>query len=91
MVAIYGDGVPNKYGSKIEMLLIAAFATIFPALNAVFAVKFGRYDRRLTVFLGVVFLLAVGLIGLVVNQIIRANIERTTRAMDCPHYVGELA
>ena len=66
------DGVPNRYGSKVEMLVIAAIATIFPAMNAVFALKFGKYNKGLTVFLSIVFLLAVCLIGLVVNQIIQA-------------------
>ncbi|MCX6649811.1 MAG: PH domain-containing protein [Candidatus Bathyarchaeota archaeon] len=66
------DGVPNRYGSKVEMLLLVALSALFPALNAVLILKGGKYNRGLTVFLGVVFLLAVGLFALVVNQIVSA-------------------
>ncbi|MFA5869953.1 MAG: PH domain-containing protein [Candidatus Bathyarchaeia archaeon] len=66
------DGVPNRYGSKVEMLLLVALSTIFPAMNAVFALKFGKYNRGLTTFLGVVFLFALGLFALVFNQVLQA-------------------
>ena len=66
------DGVPNRYGSKVELLLFVAFSTIFPAMNAVFALKFGKYNKGLTVFLGVVFTLAIGLFAFVVNQMVSA-------------------
>ncbi|HIH88729.1 TPA: DUF1648 domain-containing protein, partial [Candidatus Bathyarchaeota archaeon] len=66
------DGVPNRWGSKVEMLWLLGLATIFPAMNAFFAIKFGKYNKGLTTFLSVVFLLAVGLFILVVNQILSA-------------------
>lgn len=66
------DGVPNRYGSKVELLILVAFSAIFPAMNAVFALKFGKYNKGMTVFLGVVFLLAIGLFAFVVNQIVSA-------------------
>ena len=66
------NGIPNGYGSKVEMLLLVALSALFPTLNAVFAIKFGKYDKGLTVFLGVIFLLTIGLFVLVVNQILQA-------------------
>ncbi len=66
------NGVPNRYGSKAELLVLVAVSGLFPSLNAVFALKFGRYSRGLTMFLGVVFLMAVGLFALVVSQILQA-------------------
>jgi hypothetical protein len=66
------NGVPNRYGSKIEMLILLAVSAIFPALNTVFAAKFGKYNKGLTVFLSAVFLLAVGLFTVAVNQILQA-------------------
>jgi hypothetical protein len=66
------DGVPNRYGSKAELLLLVAVSALFPSLNTVFAVKYGRYNKGLTLFLSVIFLIAVGLFALIVNQIHQA-------------------
>lgn len=66
------NGIPNRYGNKSELILLVAVSTLFPALNTVFAVKYGKYSKGLTVFLSVVFLLALGLFALVVEQIILA-------------------
>ena len=66
------DGVPNRFGSKVEMLWLVGLSALFPMLNAVFALRFGKYNRGMTVFLSVVFLFAVGLFALVFNQIISA-------------------
>jgi hypothetical protein len=62
------DGVPNRYGSKTEMLVLVAISAMFPAMNAFFAVKFGKYNRGLNAFLGFVFILAIGLFAFAVNQ-----------------------
>lgn len=62
------DGVPNRYGSKAEMLVLVALSAMFPAMNAFFAVKFGKYNGSLNAFLGFVFLLAIGLFAFAVNQ-----------------------
>lgn len=66
------DGAPNRYGSKVELLILVAVSAIFPSLNTVFTIRYGKYDRGLTLFLSVVFLLAVGLFALIVNQILQA-------------------
>lgn len=67
------DGVPNRFGSKVEMLMLVVLSALFPTLNAVFVIKFGKYNKGLTVFLGVVFLFALGLFAIVVNQIVWAS------------------
>jgi len=67
------DGVPNRFGSKVEMLMLVVLSALFPTLNAVFIIKFGKYNKGLTVFLGVVFLFALGLFAIVVNQIVWAS------------------
>jgi hypothetical protein len=67
------DGVPNRFGSKVEMLWLVGLSALFPTLNAVFVLKYGKYNRRMTVFLGVVFLLAIGLFAFVFNQILSAT------------------
>ena len=66
------NGVPNRWGSKNELFLLAGIAAIFPAMNAVFTFKFGKYNKELTTFLSFVFLLAIGLFVLVVNQMVKA-------------------
>ena len=66
------DGAPNRYGGKLELIALVAVSALFPSLNTVFAVKYGRYNKGLALFLSVVFLLAVGLFALVVNQILQA-------------------
>ncbi len=66
------NGIPNRYGNKSELILLVAVSTLFPALNTVFAVKYGKYSKGLTVFLSAIFLLALGLFSLVVGQILQA-------------------
>ncbi|MFH0897576.1 MAG: PH domain-containing protein [Candidatus Bathyarchaeota archaeon] len=66
------NGVPNRYGNKVELIILVVISALFPMLNTTFAVKFGKCNKGLTLFLSVVFLLAVGLFVLVVNQILQA-------------------
>ena len=66
------NGVPNRYGGKVELLVLLAVSALFPALNTVFAFKFGKYNKGMTIFLSAVFLLAVGLFVLAVNQMLQA-------------------
>jgi hypothetical protein len=66
------NGVPNRYGSKVELLVLVAVSAIFPILNTVFAFKFGKYNKSLNMFLSVVFALAIGLFALIIYQIQQA-------------------
>jgi hypothetical protein len=47
--------VPNRWGNKSEMFLIAGIAAIFPILNSVLVLKFGKYSKSMTTFLGIIF------------------------------------
>jgi hypothetical protein len=66
------NGVPNRYGNKTELLILMTLSALFPSLNTVFTLKYGKYNKCLNLFLSVVFLLAIGLFALVVNQILQA-------------------
>jgi uncharacterized membrane protein len=66
------NGIPNRYGSKTEMIWLVGVASVFPALNAVFTLKLGRYSKELTALLGFVFVMALMLFAVVVNQIVQA-------------------
>ena len=52
---------PDRWGHKSDLLFIAGIAAIFPAVNTILALKFGRYGKELTIFLGVVFILVIAL------------------------------
>jgi len=52
---------PNRWAHKLELLLIAGVAAIFPAVNTFLALKFGRYGKGLVVFLGVIFIFVIAL------------------------------
>ena len=47
--------VPNRWAHKSELFIIAGIAAIFPVVNSILALKFGRYGKELVIFLGVVF------------------------------------
>jgi len=52
---------PNKWADKSELLIIAALAGMFPLLNTILVLKYGRYSKDLVLFLGVVFILIIAL------------------------------
>lgn len=51
----------NRWGHKSELFILAGVAAIFPILNAVLTIKFGRHGKELTVFLGIIFILVISL------------------------------
>jgi hypothetical protein len=53
--------VPNRWGDKSELFRIAGIAAIFPVLNSVLVLKFGKNAKILTAFLGVAFVLLMAL------------------------------
>ena len=58
--------VPNRWGHKSELFIIAGIAAIFPTINSILVLKFGKYGKTLTIFLGVIFIMLMVLfIGLV--------------------------
>jgi hypothetical protein len=52
---------PNRWGHKSELFIIAGIAAIFPIINTILALKFGKYGKELLIFLGVVFTLIIAL------------------------------
>ena len=58
--------IPNRWGNKSELFIIAGIAAIFPIINSILVLKFGKYGKTLTVFLGIIFVLLMALfLGLV--------------------------
>ena len=51
----------NRWAHKSELFILAGVAAIFPILNAVLTIKFGRYGKELTIFLGVIFISVITL------------------------------
>ena len=52
---------PNRWGHKSELFIIAGIAAIFPIINTILTIKFGRYGKELVIFLGVVFIFIIAL------------------------------
>lgn len=48
---------PDHWAHKSELFIMAALAAVFPAINGVLVLKFGKYEKALIVFLGIVFVL----------------------------------
>ena len=53
--------IPNRWGHKSELFIIAGIATIFPIINSILVLKFGRYGKGLVIFLGIVFVSVMAL------------------------------
>ena len=52
---------PNRWGHKSELFVIAGIAAVFPLINTVLTLKFGRYGKELMVFLGFIFIFIIAL------------------------------
>ena len=53
------DWNPNRWAHKSELFVILGIAAMFPAINTVMALKFGKYGKETIVFLGAIFLAAI--------------------------------
>jgi hypothetical protein len=49
------DGVANRWADKSELLWLTGVAAIFPIINAVLSLKYGKYERGMLLLLGVIF------------------------------------
>ena len=47
---------PNRWAHKSELFIIAGVAAIFPAINTIVTLKFGKYGKELVIFLGIIFI-----------------------------------
>ncbi len=52
---------PNRWAHKSELFIIAVVAAIFPVVNTILAIKFGKYGKELMIFLGFVFIFVIAL------------------------------
>ncbi len=52
---------PNRWAHKSELFIIAGVAAIFPAINTIVALKFGKYGKELVIFLGIIFISVIAL------------------------------
>lgn len=59
--------VPNRWADKSELLIIAVLAGIFPLLNTILVLKYGRYSKELVLFLGAVFVCIVMLFAAILH------------------------
>lgn len=48
--------IPNRWGHKSELFLIAGIAAIFPIINSILVLKFGKYAKSMMIFLGLIFI-----------------------------------
>lgn len=60
---------PNRWAHKSELFAIAGIATIFPIINAILTLKFGKYGKTLVIFLGSIFTLVIALFLTIINTI----------------------
>jgi hypothetical protein len=60
---------PNRWAHKSELFLIAGIATIFPIINTILSLKFGKYGKGMMIFLGSIFILLIILFIFIINTI----------------------
>ena len=60
---------PNRWAHKSELFIMAGIAAIFPSINTVLALKFGKYGESLMIFLGAIFILVIALFLAIINTI----------------------
>jgi hypothetical protein len=66
------DGVANRWADKSELLWLVGIAAIFPAINAVLTLKFGKYERGMVVLLGAIFVVVIVVFVYSLNMIVAA-------------------
>lgn len=60
---------PNRWAHKSELFIIAGIAALFPIINAILVLKFGKYGKGVTTFLGALFILVIALFFGIVQTI----------------------
>jgi len=64
------NGVANRFADKSELLWLAGTAVVFPAINAVLTLKFGKYARGMLVLLGAIFVAVITVFVYSLNTIV---------------------
>ena len=60
---------PNRWAHKSELFLMMGIASIFPIINTFLVMKFGKYGKGFTIFLGVIFTLVMILFFAIIKTI----------------------
>jgi len=60
---------PNRWAHKSELFLMAGIAAIFPLINTILTLKFGKYSKGLIIFLGTIFIFVIALFLAIINTI----------------------
>jgi hypothetical protein len=63
------DGVANRWADKSELLWLTGVAAIFPLVNAVLSLKYGKYERGMLFLLGVIFIVILAVFIFTLNSI----------------------
>jgi hypothetical protein len=63
------DGVANRWADKSELLWLTGIAAIFPIINAVLSLKYGKYERGMLLLLGVIFIVILAVFIFTLNSI----------------------
>jgi len=63
------DGVANRWADKSELLWLAGIACVFPVINGILSIKFGKYERGLLFLIGIIFVVSVALFFYALNTI----------------------
>jgi hypothetical protein len=61
---------PNRWAHKTEILFITGVAAIFPIINTILSIKFGKYGRDTLLFLGAIFIAIIILFFGIIQTII---------------------
>jgi hypothetical protein len=64
------DGIADRWAEKSELLWLAGIACVFPIINAVLSVKFGKHERGLLFLLGTIFVVSVALFFYAMSTIV---------------------
>ncbi len=64
------DGIANRWADKSELLWVAGIAAVFPAINAVLTLKFGKYERWMVILLGAIFVVTIAVFVYAINTIV---------------------
>jgi hypothetical protein len=59
------NGHVNRYGDKVEVLWLLGMSAMFPVINALLTLKFGKYETGLSIILGGVFLGVITIFALI--------------------------
>ncbi|MCW4025718.1 MAG: PH domain-containing protein [Candidatus Bathyarchaeota archaeon] len=67
------DGVANRWADKSELLWLTGVAAIFPVVNGILSLKYGKYEKGMLFLLGVIFIVILAVFIFALNSIVSAS------------------